>query len=150
VLTWQWFTFSDLSLDHLYEILALRQRVFSVEQNCVYQDIDFVDQEAMHLLGIENNKLVAYLRLYMKNAELYFGRVVSAPEKRGQGLGKLLMQKVLAFTKEKYPKVPIYISAQQYLQQFYEAVGFIKISEPYLEDGIFHIRMCLESSTLSS
>src|SRR5947207_469785 len=141
MLVWQWFRFSELSLESLYEILALRQRVFSVEQNCVYQDIDFLDQNAMHLLGTENNKLVAYLRVYKKNDELWFGRVISSPEKRGQGLGKQLMQEVLAFTKKHYPQTPITISAQAYLQKFYENVGFKKIGEPYLEDGIFHIRM---------
>jgi len=33
-------TFKELDTSTLYDILQLRSRVFVVEQNCVYQDID--------------------------------------------------------------------------------------------------------------
>ena len=35
----------------------------------------------------------------------------------------------------------ITISAQLYLQQFYENVGFVRTSDEYLEDAIPHIEM---------
>jgi len=49
---WQWLTFDALSREQLYELLRLRSEVFVVEQNCVFQDIDNLDQQAMHLLGV--------------------------------------------------------------------------------------------------
>jgi ElaA protein len=49
---WQWLAFEALSRDQLYELLRLRSEVFVVEQNCVFQDMDNLDQQAMHLLGV--------------------------------------------------------------------------------------------------
>jgi ElaA protein len=49
---WQWLGFDALSRDQLYELLRLRSEVFVVEQNCVFQDMDNLDQQAMHLLGV--------------------------------------------------------------------------------------------------
>ena len=43
-------TFNELDTDTLYDILQLRSSVFVVEQNCVYQDIDGKDKEALHII----------------------------------------------------------------------------------------------------
>ncbi|HXA47008.1 MAG TPA: GNAT family N-acetyltransferase, partial [Burkholderiaceae bacterium] len=66
MIEWQWSSFDALSKDDLYEILERRQEVFVIEQNCVFPDIDRIDQQAFHLLGWKNDgkerQLVAYLR----------------------------------------------------------------------------------------
>ncbi|SNA85994.1 ElaA protein (fragment) [Flavobacterium psychrophilum] len=56
--------FKEISTQELYEVLRLRSEVFVVEQNCVYQDIDSKDQEAIHVLGYYNGELAAYCRLF--------------------------------------------------------------------------------------
>jgi ElaA protein len=136
--------FSELSTLELYQILRLRSEVFVVEQNCVYQDIDNKDQKAMHVLGFFNNDLVAYCRLfnagdYFENASI--GRVIVAQQFRDKKWGNNLMQTAINAVKQHYDQSQITISAQFYLQKFYESHGFVQTSEVYLEDDIEHIEM---------
>ncbi|ASQ47096.1 putative acyltransferase [Legionella clemsonensis] len=126
----------------LYEILALRSEVFIVEQQCFYQDLDYKDQDAAHLLMIEEGKLIAYARiLSYDNRGMSFGRLVTATSHRGRGLGRQLMDTILSYLKTHYPFQPIIITAQNYLRPFYETYGFIAEGEPFDLDGIPHICM---------
>lgn len=136
--------FNELSAHELYEILRLRIEVFVVEQNCIYQDIDNKDQKALHVLGYYNNELVAYCRLfdagyYFENASI--GRVIVAQKFRNKKWGNNLMVEAIAGVENCFSKTEITISAQLYLQKFYESHGFVKTSEMYLEDDIPHIQM---------
>jgi ElaA protein len=136
--------FSELSINELYGILRLRSIVFVVEQNCVYQDIDDKDSKALHLIGTYNSLIVAYSRLfkpsdYFENACI--GRVVIDKNYRDQKWGHLLIQKGIEGIKDYFNETNITISAQLYLQKFYETNGFVKTSSVYLEDGIDHIEM---------
>jgi ElaA protein len=141
-----WFIkdFASLDRDDLYKIIQLRNAVFVVEQNCVYQDADGKDDKAWHLFAKDGDKVIAYARLF-KTGDYFdkasIGRVVVDPEYRGQDLGKTLMQKAMTFIFENLDENTIEISAQTYLEQFYRDLGFIPYGEPYLEDGIPHIRM---------
>lgn len=137
-------SFQELTVDELYQILQLRSEVFVVEQDCVYQDLDFKDQKALHILGIKNNKIVAYTRIfkpgdYFKNSSI--GRVVVAALERKYGYGHTLMKASIKAIKENFNQELITISAQVYLKKFYESHQFNQIGEEYLEDGIPHIRM---------
>ena len=137
-------TFEALNSHELYALLQLRSEVFVVEQNCVYQDIDFKDQKALHLLGFFDNKLVAYARLFQPNdyfEQSSIGRVVVAAEYRSQKWGHLLMNAAIQNIEEHFNTTHITISAQLYLQKFYESHGFVAVGETYLEDDIPHIRM---------
>jgi len=141
---WVLKSFSELELQQLYAILQLRNEVFVVEQNCVFQDADDKDQKAYHLMGFTENKLIAYTRIVppgviYKDASI--GRVVTSPLVRGNGAGKLLMQQSIDHTYKLFGKISIKIGAQLYLQKFYEGLGFEKCSEIYLEDDIPHIHM---------
>lgn len=141
---WKTKPFNALSLAELYEVLELRSLVFVVEQNCVYQDIDHKDQKAVHLLGDVEGKLVAYARLF--DAGIYFenasiGRVIVHPEARANKYGHELMRVAIEQIKNLFDKENITISAQLYLQKFYESHGFMPTSEVYLEDDIPHIEM---------
>ena len=136
--------FNELSAHELYQALQLRSEVFVVEQNCVYQDIDGKDSKALHLLGVFENTIVAYARLfapgyYFDNASI--GRVVINANYRDRKWGHSLMQAAIAGIKEHYVQEAITISAQLYLKKFYEGHGFIQEGEEYLEDDIPHIRM---------
>ncbi len=147
MLYWQWKTFQELTLDELYRLLALRQEVFVVEQQCVYQDADGYDPSAHHLLGTAGGPgapLVACLRVLppgLKYPEASFGRVLTASSVRRQGQGKVLVEKGLAFIAENYPGATIRIGAQDYLRRFYEGFGFQARGDAYDEDGILHVDM---------
>ena len=154
MLKWQCQSFSELSAQKLYALMSLRQQVFVVEQACAYQDADNFDQEALHLFATDSDTLVAYCRLLApgkKYTEPSIGRVCTAQSHRGLGMGRELMTRALQQMEFSYPGQAVRISAQLYLQEFYESLGFRTTSAPYDEDGILHIDMLSErSSELSS
>ncbi|TYA74187.1 GNAT family N-acetyltransferase [Seonamhaeicola marinus] len=136
--------FKELTTQELYDVLQLRSEVFVVEQDCVYQDIDGKDQKAIHVLGFEDNSLVAYTRIfkpgdYFEDASI--GRVVVAKNKRDKAYGKLIMQASIKGVEDEFNLSKIKISAQLYLKKFYSDLGFKAIGEDYLEDNIPHIAM---------
>lgn len=145
MLHWNWRSFHELNTTELYDVLALRQSVFIDEQQCRFMDIDYRDQHCTHLLGREHNRLAAYLRVLPKDLAypnaVSFGRVVTAPFARGIGMGKELVREALSYIKLHYADTPIIISAQMYLEKFYQSFDFKTISEQYMEDGIPHIKM---------
>lgn len=137
-------TFEELSNTELYQIMRLRSEVFVVEQDCIYQDLDNKDQKALHVLGVKNQNVVAYTRVFMpgdyfKNTSI--GRVVVEKEERKFGYGKVIMEASLEEIKKRFPESSIELSAQTYLIKFYNDLGFKTSGEEYLEDGIPHIRM---------
>jgi len=144
-LAWTWARFEGLSLDDLYDALALRAQVFGVEQACAYLDPDGLDRQAWHLLARERGgRLVAYLRVVDPDAKYdvpSIGRVVVDPSRRGTGLGGTLMTEGLARCDAAWPGRANRISAQSHLQVFYAAQGYEARGQPYLEDDIPHIEM---------
>ncbi len=143
-LHWQCLPFEELSLNTLYAILRLRQEVFAVEQASVYLDVDGFDPGACHLFATQDETPVAYCRLLspgVKYPEASIGRVVTAPGVRGSGAGRELMRRALTECEARFPDSGLRISAQAYLQRFYESFGFAVITAPYDEDGIPHIGM---------
>jgi ElaA protein len=132
--------FAELTVAELYAITVLRERVFVVEQNCAYLDADGYDPASRHLWGEHDSAIHAYLRIVpagTKYTEISIGRVITAPEARGTGLGRELMARGIAAC----GNVPIRIGAQAHLEKFYGELGFVRASDLYDEDGIPHIEM---------
>lgn len=141
---WDSYCFAELNTDKLYQLLALRTQVFVVEQNCPYQDMDGLDQQAWHLCGVQGTELVAYLRLLapgVKYSEPAIGRVIISAGQRSGGLGRELMEQGIQATERYYPGKGIRLSAQSHLQDFYSGLGFQAEGEEYLEDNIPHVEM---------
>lgn len=148
MLTYSIKEFNQLSVKQLYEVLQLRSEVFVVEQNCVYQDLDGKDIKALHVLGYDEDELVAYTRLfkpgdYFKEASI--GRVIVKANRRKYGYGYAIMNTSIDAVKHYYKTNNIRISAQCYLKQFYSNLNFVVEGSEYLEDGIPHINMLIES-----
>ena len=145
-LEWKIKRFQELSTAELYDLLQLRSEVFVVEQNCVYQDIDGKDRKALHLIGEYDSKIVAYARLFKAGDyfdEASIGRVVVGANCRDKKWGHELMTQAIRAVKAYFDTMKITISAQLYLQKFYESHGFLVTSETYLEDDSPHIQMKL-------
>jgi ElaA protein len=153
MIEWQWSGFADLTVAQLYEMLALRQQVFVLEQTCLYPDIDGLDPGAHHLLGWRTvdgrRELAASLRCLAPGAkyeEMSLGRVVTSPAARGTGLGRELVAQGIACAERLHPGHAIRIGAQAHLERFYAGFGFVTVSEPYDEDGIMHVDMVRAAS----
>lgn len=144
--TWTCLHHRQLDTATLYALLALRTQVFVVEQRCPYLETDGQDLlgDTCHLLAQDAHGLVAYLRLLdpqRMQGEVVIGRVVIAESARGTGLGHALMEQALAECRQRWPGVPLYLSAQAHLQGYYGRYGFAPVTEVYLEDDIPHIGM---------
>ena len=145
---WQLLHFDQLTNYQLYALLRLRTEVFVVEQHCVFQDMDNLDQHCYHLLGFIDDQLAAATRLvpadlsYKNYASI--GRVVTAASARRNKLGTTLMELSISHARGLFGNVPIKIGAQLYLKAFYETLGFKQVGPVYDEDGIDHIPMLLD------
>ena len=147
MVSWRLWAWNEWSNDLLYAAMQLRSAIFVVEQDCVFPDMDGLDPACTHLCGCDDSgRLLAYARLLapgVKYDEASIGRVVTASEARGKRVGHALMAEAVRLTRERHPGAPIKIGAQRYLEGFYGSFGFETISEPYLEDDIWHIDMRL-------
>lgn len=136
--------FDELTPYELYAIIKLRNEVFVVEQNCVFQDADNKDQKCFHLMGWAGDNLAAYCRLVPPGVAykcLSIGRIVTLPMHRNKGAGKALLIAAIYQCNLLFGKQTIQIGAQLYLKKFYESFGFLQTSDIYDEDGIPHIEM---------
>ncbi len=141
-------TFTELDTMELYEILSLRSEVFVVEQNCVYQDMDFKDQHAIHICGFYLDELVAYTRVFGPGEyfdQTSIGRVLVKNNQRKKDFGIQIMQSSICYIARNFKGQDIKISAQSYLERFYKSLGFIPTGKTYLEDGIPHMEMTKNS-----
>ncbi len=145
-LEWRYKSFDELEPGELYAILNLRNKVFVVEQNCVYLDTDNKDQRSYHLCGWKDGQLMAYARIIPPGiafSEASIGRVATDPSYRRNGAGIILMRHAIDKTFSQFNVQSIKIGAQRYLLTFYSNLGFTQSGPQYLEDGIPHIEMIL-------
>ena len=144
---WKIYTFKQLSLDLLYDLIQLRIDVFVVEQDCPYRELDDKDRldDTLHFIGFDKQgKMIAYARLLAPDVsfpEASIGRVLVVKESRGKGMARQLVNQGINIIKQTWSDSNIQIGAQQYLQHFYQSMGFQINSDMYLEDGIPHINM---------
>ena len=134
--------FSQLTTCELYEILKSRTQIFLLEQNIICQDLDDVDYESLHCFLSDGNRVIAYLRAYMSDKEkktVKVGRVLSLEHK--QGVGSTLMKKSINEIKKYFNCEKIIVHAQKQAMGFYEKMGFIAVSDEFVEEGIIHIMM---------
>ena len=129
--------FDELTLIELHDVLRLRADVFVVEQNCPYLDPDGADPTALHVLAHEEGELAGYARIQETPDGPRIGRVVTAMNARGHGLGHALVRACVAAIGPR----PSFLLAQDHLRVFYAAHGFAAVGSVFLEDGIPHIRM---------
>lgn len=139
-----WYRLADMTPVLLYDMLALREAIFVVEQTCIYQELDGLDKDAQHLLVEQGDKVVACLRLLPPGAQQTssrIGRVAVSPEWRKQGVARWMVLNAVEKSRLDYPSNSIYLDAQTYLRRFYTSLGFQVCGDEFIEDGIPHIPM---------
>jgi len=138
-------TFDQFTPDLLYKVMQLRFNTFVLEQKSMYEEFDNIDYDATHVLLLEKEQIVAYMRIYMKEKDIVsFGRVVVSKEHREKGYGRNIVKEGLKYIKENIKFKSIEIEAQEYLKGFYESFGFKQTSQPFDDCGVMHIGMSLK------
>ncbi len=144
-LNYQFKHFQELSPSEFHDIIAVRLKVFVVEQNCIYQDLDGKDKKCYHAIcRDEKGTILATARIVppgISYEEVSIGRVVIDETIRGKGLGHELLRHCFKFIRAEFGIVPIRISAQKHLEKFYNSHLFLSTGKEYLEDGIPHLEM---------
>lgn len=141
---WKIKSFEEITTSELYEIIKARVDVFVVEQDCPYPDLDDYDQKALHLWAEQDQKVLAYCRIFnqgIKYPETSIGRVLTTEKGRGKNFGKQLIQYAVETIENRFRTSKIRISAQDYLLRFYSGFGFEDTGKKYLEDNIPHTEM---------
>lgn len=136
--------FSELSTNELFEILYLRTKVFVVDQQRVYQEVDDHDLESIHIFDMEKGQVVAYARVFPENDKVTFGRVVTNPDFRGQGLGNQLIKHIFTVIQKEFPNKEIEIEAQVQVEKFYQKFHFQTQGSPFLFNHTPHLKMTHE------
>ena len=131
--------FEDLDARTAYDVWRLRQQVFVVEQHSPYPDLDGRDQEptTRHLLVERDGRLVAYARVLDDSGWARIGRVLVAPDARGQGLARELVRTALDVIGDR----EVRLDAQTGLREWYASYGFGVTGAAFDEDGVFHVPM---------
>jgi len=144
-LDWQVKHYPELTTNEFHDIIALRLKAFVVEQNCSYLDLDGKDKKCYHLICRDGfGKVVATARILppgISYSEVSIGRVVIDLEIRGKGIGHQLMEQSMKFINEEFGAVPVRISAQKHLENYYNSHNFFSTGKEYLEDEIPHVEM---------
>lgn len=135
-------TFSELTASEIYEILKARMEIFLLEQHIVCLDIDGIDYDSLHVFYEENGTVEAYFRAFKVENAVKIGRVLT--REHGKGLGRKLMTKGLAAVKEHFGCDKIILHSQKHAEGFYKKLGFVTVSDEYLEEGVPHVTMELE------
>lgn len=141
---WLALPFDELTVRNLHDLYALRCEVFVVEQNCPYQEIDNKDLKAVHIMCVNNERILACARIVPPHGSYRhpsIGRVAVRQSERAKGLGRQLMDYTIEWTHKLFPQQDIVISAQSYLEKFYHSLEFETVGDEYMEDNIPHLRM---------
>ena len=131
--------FADLELRELYDLLALRDRVFVVGQRITAEpEVDGLDPRAVHVLGRdEAGRMVATARLFFDARPVKVGRIAVDQHLQRQGLGSQLMLYVHQVLGDR----PAAMSAQAHLEPWYASLGWKREGDLYVEADIPHVRM---------
>lgn len=134
------YRFEELSLSLLYSILRLRETVFVIEQQSIYEDIDGLDENAFHLCIFEEQQLIGYLRLRLIDTKQLakIERVVVGAAHRSKGAARVLMKAAMDKVIQETTLDKITLSAQTSVIPYYQNLGFVEHGETYLDGGIPH------------
>ena len=138
-------TFDELTKDELYSLLHLRAEIFVVEQNIVYQDLDYKDQDSLHVFYKDDDGVQAYLRIIPQTPEsneVLIGRIVT--RRHRMGLGTKLFREGMKAAERHFGVTRIKVMSQVQAKGFYDKFGFIATSEPFMEEGLLHLYMVLD------
>ena len=121
--------------------LELRYRVFCEEQGVApAADQDGRDHEAIHLVALEDGRVVGTCRLLVEHGVARLGRNAVAASDRGRGVGTALLRAADRVAADAGAD-RIRLHAQLPARALYERAGYEAEGEVFLEEGIEHLTM---------
>ena len=122
-------------------LLALRHEVFVEEQGVPLDlEIDEHDQEAVHLVALDGDRVVGTCRVLLAGAVAKFGRLVVARDARGRGIGAALLADAERLAREMGAGRMV-LAAQTSAIGLYDRAGYTARGDVYLDAGIEHVTM---------
>lgn len=130
-------SFAALTKRELYEILRLRMEVFVVEQGGVYQDLDGIDYDSIHIFAQdETGAVLGCVRIFPKPDEpgtVQVGRLVTRD--RRTGLGRRLMEAAREEGKRQLGGKRLYLTGRADAYGFYRRCGYSVAPGDELPEG---------------
>lgn len=124
---------------NLEAVRRIRHQVFVIEQHVSEaEEWDGLDDEAIHLLALQNGEPMGTARILIKGDTGKIGRVAVLPKARGTGLGAALIRAALDELATIDPIRQAKLGAQTHAIGFYEKLGFTAHGPIYDDAGIPH------------
>jgi predicted GNAT family N-acyltransferase len=121
--------------------LALREEVFCGEQGVsLAEERDGRDEEALHLVVVDDGVVVATCRLLVEGTTVKLGRMAVSRTRRGLGLARALITEAEARARELGAE-RIVLAAQLSAQALYDRAGYDAYGDVFLDAGIEHVMM---------
>jgi predicted GNAT family N-acyltransferase len=121
--------------------IAVREQVFCVEQGVpVEEEIDGRDEQAMHLVAVEDGRVVATLRLLLEGQNAKIGRVAVRREQRRRGIARRMLDLAVEAARA-HGCERASLASQLYATGLYEQAGFAVDSAPFEDAGLPHVWM---------
>lgn len=130
-----------LSAQQLHDLLRLRVSVFVVEQQCAYDEVDGRDmlETTRHMWREDSIGVAVAVRVLDVGLDSpIIGRVVTRRDCRGQALARPLVERA---HDQFGGEAGTVLDAQLHLADWYEKMGWTRVADPFVEDGIDHVRM---------
>lgn len=129
--------------DEAVALRDIRTAVFIYEQQ-VPEDLEWdeFDPVSLHVLALNSNdQPIGTARLLPDG---HIGRMAVLKEWRGKGVGSAMLQRILEESSHRGMQKAM-LNAQIAAIKFYEKFGFQVSGEEFMEAGIPHIKMILQS-----
>ena len=121
--------------------LDLRERVFCGEQGVSLEaDRDGRDGEAVHIVAVEDGRVLGTCRLLFRGSVARLGRLVVEPERRGAGVAALILAEADRVARTA-GALTISLHAQTYARRLYLDAGYEERGPEFVEEGIEHVAM---------
>ena len=121
--------------------LALRYEVFCVEQGVsLAEERDGRDDEALHLVVVDDGDVVGTCRLLVEGTTVKLGRMAVSRTRRGLGLARALITEAEARARALGAE-RMELAAQLNAQALYDRAGYDSYGDVFLDAGIEHVMM---------
>ena len=127
--------------DELVAALRLRERVFCGEQGVSLEaDRDGHDPEAIHVVAVEEGRVLGTCRLLLRGRVAHLGRLAVEPSHRGGGMAGAILRESDRLARRAGADV-IALHAQTYAKELYAREGYRERGATFVEEGIEHVSM---------